>query len=214
MHPALQPGVTSASGNSSRASFRSVIVDREGYLLELCRYVVPGPVHAGMMPLPEGCWSSCCTTAGLDAGVPWLRTAWTLEQFGSSPALARARYREFVREGSAARRSRVRERASNGSRQKIDKRADVAELPKCQRLPYRMSLAEVLRRPSGRPDCDATGRRGAPFWTSSPPFGDRAAPGLHYATISRITRQVECGNTRPDPGRPAGPRALMLDGRG
>ena len=46
--------------------FKSLVVERETYLLELCRYVVLNPVRAGMVATPaDWPWSSYGATAGL-----------------------------------------------------------------------------------------------------------------------------------------------------
>ena len=41
-------------GHLFQGRFKSVLVDQNSYLLELCRYIVLNPVRAGMVELPEG----------------------------------------------------------------------------------------------------------------------------------------------------------------
>ncbi len=53
-------------GHLFQGRFKSIVVDRESYLLELARYVVLNPVRAGMVARPEEWpWSSYRATAGL-----------------------------------------------------------------------------------------------------------------------------------------------------
>ncbi len=47
--------------------FKAILVDRENYFLELCRYIVLNPVRAGIVRSPEEYhWSSYRVTAGFD----------------------------------------------------------------------------------------------------------------------------------------------------
>ncbi len=77
------------------------MVEKEGHLLELCRYVVLNPVRAGMVAQArQYAWSSYRATAG-EVPVPaWLTVAWILEQVGSRRPAAQRAYREFVRDGA------------------------------------------------------------------------------------------------------------------
>lgn len=60
-------------GHLLQGRFKSLLVKRESYLLELCRYVVLNPVRAGMVVAPqEWSWSSYRATVGSDALPPWL----------------------------------------------------------------------------------------------------------------------------------------------
>lgn len=56
-----------------RGRSKSVLVDREAYFLELCRYVELNPVRAGMVHVPQDWpWSSFLAHAGLATCPPWL----------------------------------------------------------------------------------------------------------------------------------------------
>ena len=69
-------------GHLLQGRFKSILVERESYLLELCRYVVLNPVRAGMVSTPaEWAWSSYEATAGLGAVPPWLDVAGVLALF-------------------------------------------------------------------------------------------------------------------------------------
>ncbi len=71
-------------GHVFQGRFKAVLVERDSYLLELCRYVVLNPVPAGMVKQPERYrWSSYRATAGLEKAPEWLTRAWVLGQFSS-----------------------------------------------------------------------------------------------------------------------------------
>jgi len=87
-------------GHVFQGRYKSIVVDKDSYLLELSRYVVLNPVRAGMVRrVEEWAWSSYRATAGLRKGPGWLDTSWLLGQFGEEPQRARLAYRRFVREG-------------------------------------------------------------------------------------------------------------------
>jgi len=87
-------------GHLFQGRFNAIVVEKETYLLKLCRYVVLNPVRAGVVTDPGGYpWSSYRATAGLTAAPPWLTVDWLLEQFGRTSRVAQAKYREFVAEG-------------------------------------------------------------------------------------------------------------------
>lgn len=80
--------------------FRSILVEKEAHLLELCRYVVLNPVRAKLVPHPrQWAWSSYRATAGEREAPTWLTTDWILGQFGQRVRAAQEKYRAFVAEG-------------------------------------------------------------------------------------------------------------------
>jgi putative transposase len=61
------------SGHLFQGRFKAILVDREAYLLALCRYVERNPVAADMVGTPEDWpWSSCRAHLGLAATPGWL----------------------------------------------------------------------------------------------------------------------------------------------
>jgi len=70
-------------GHVLQGRFKAILVDRDAYLLELCRYVVLNPVRAKSTRKPDSYrWSSYRATAGR-AAVPWfLAVDSVLAQFG------------------------------------------------------------------------------------------------------------------------------------
>jgi REP element-mobilizing transposase RayT len=74
------------------------IVQREGYLLALSRYVVMNPVRAELAQRPEEWpWSSYRATVGLTLAPAFLGVSSTLRLFGhADDAMLRARFAEYV----------------------------------------------------------------------------------------------------------------------
>jgi REP element-mobilizing transposase RayT len=90
-------------GHVFQGRYKSIVVEKQSHLLELCRYVVLNPVRAGMVPTAEDWpWSSYRRTVGMSATPPWLRADWLLRQLDANPETARAAYRRFVAKGMDA----------------------------------------------------------------------------------------------------------------
>jgi len=90
-------------GHLFQGRYHAVVVDREPYLLELCRYIVLNPVRAGVTQAArDWAWSSYRATAGQVSPEEWLEIDWLLAQFGGDRRSARVAYRRFVRQGLAA----------------------------------------------------------------------------------------------------------------
>jgi len=88
------------SGHLFQGRYKSIIVDKDNYLLELCRYIVLNPVRAGMVKEP-GEWESSSYRAmtGEDNKGELLEIKFVLEQFGGTGKGAIERYKEFVKDG-------------------------------------------------------------------------------------------------------------------
>jgi REP-associated tyrosine transposase len=72
-------------GHVLQGRFKAILVDRDSYLLELCRYVVLNPVRARITRKPDTyAWSSYRATAGLDPAPSFLTVEWILSQFGGN----------------------------------------------------------------------------------------------------------------------------------
>ncbi len=90
-------------GHMFQGRFKAIVVERQSYLLALCRYVVLNPVRAAMVKRVERYpWSSYRATAGLEPAPWWLATDWVLGQFGRQRRGAQARYTDFVHAGIGA----------------------------------------------------------------------------------------------------------------
>lgn len=88
-------------GHLLQGRYKAFLIQKEGYLLAVCRYVVLNPVRARIVSKPEDYpWSSYLPTAGLSKPHLCLHTAWLLSQFGQRRGKSEKEYREFVAAGS------------------------------------------------------------------------------------------------------------------
>ena len=90
------------AGHLFQGRFKAILVDRDNYLLEVCRYVDLNPVRAKMVESPEAYpWSSYRALSRLADKPHWLDAASVYAQLapGSSNAQAAAQYAQFVAQG-------------------------------------------------------------------------------------------------------------------
>lgn len=93
-------------GHVFQGRFKAILVDKDPYLLEVCRYVVLNPVRARLVAHPRAWrWSSYRATSGEGPRDPWLTTEGILGQLATRRARAQAVYRQFVQEGMMQKRS-------------------------------------------------------------------------------------------------------------
>lgn len=87
-------------GHVLQGRYKSIVVEKQSHLLELCRYVVLNPVRAAMVrTAKEWRWSSYLATVGRCAAPDWLQAQSVLSQFAADCETARVAYRRFVAEG-------------------------------------------------------------------------------------------------------------------
>ncbi len=181
-------------GHVFQGRYKAILVERESYLLELCRYVVLNPVRAGMVRhAGQWRWSSYRATAGQRPAPPWLTVSWVLAQFGRRRAQAIDRYKAFVRQGSG-----VASPWEEGLRQQIYlgdeafvtrmqtrlEQADLDEVPRAQRRPPALPLAEYAKRYPERRTAMAAAYRSGDYTLKA--IADHF--GVHYSTVSRALR--------------------------
>jgi len=88
------------TGHVFQGRYKAILVEKDSYLLELCRYVVLNPVRAGLTEKPaEWLWSSYRFTAGMKNPPDYLATDWILGLFNQKKPEAQKLYRKFVRAG-------------------------------------------------------------------------------------------------------------------
>lgn len=188
-------------GHLFKGRFKSVLVEKESHLLELCRYVVLNPVRAAMVERPEQHpWSSYLPTLGKAAMPEFLCTEWVLANFSATLAEARRRYRQFVKEGMGLQESpweklcgqvilgtetfveQVRERFSG--------KEEIREIPRQQRHAGRPSLAALIPPGSRLPKPErnrliriAHGQHGYSLSEIA------RALDIHYTTVSKVINE-------------------------
>jgi REP element-mobilizing transposase RayT len=193
------------SGHVMQGRYKSVLVDKDNYLLELCRYIVLNPVRAGLVKSPaKWPWSNYHGTTGYGKGVPCLATDWVLLQFGRERGEAVERYRGFVREGLRARSpwTELKGQALLGDERFIKKverflkrQEALKEIPREQRYATRPPLDDLLRSVADRRRGQRWRRDKAMrechvrYGYTMKEIADRL--GLHYTAVSRGIKRAE-----------------------
>jgi REP element-mobilizing transposase RayT len=189
-------------GHLLQGRYKAILVEKESYLLALCRYIILNPVRAGMVDNPEDwIWSSYRTMVGLDARPSFLTTQWILSHFGEEERVAYDEFKQFILNGirSESPLKEVKGQILLGSDNFIDKISDlvagkvfVKEVPRAQRYVTRKKLSELFI------GYDKTNKRERDriIYTAYAGYGYRLNEiadylGLHYATISRAVKRVE-----------------------
>jgi putative transposase len=141
-------------GHLFQGRFKAVLVNRDAYLLEVCRYVDLNPVRAGMVQRPQDwTWSSYCAHTGRDQAPEWLDSAFLHRQL--APRAPRregpGRYEEFVAQGRGV---KLWEEALSGQiylgRDEFVRQMQIyalspddVEIPRVQRRPVGQSLERL-----------------------------------------------------------------------
>jgi REP element-mobilizing transposase RayT len=184
-------------GHVLQGRFKSILVDRDAYLLELARYVVLNPVRAGAVKHPEDWeWSSYRATAGETPPPSFLTTDWVLAQFGARRRQAQEHYRRFVAEGGGR---TVWENLHGGVilgdeafvesvKPRLTKSEQAKEIPVRERLASRPSLQDLFKgtkskKERGEKACAAY----AVHRYTLREIGEHL--GLHYSTVSKMVRR-------------------------
>ena len=185
-------------GHVFQGRFKSIVVDKNSYLLELCRYIVLNPVRAGMVGHPkEYPWSSFKSTAGFGRKPEFLFTDWVLAQFGRSRTAARKSYQRFILAGTDEEPpwKKLAGQCLLGGASFLEKllpylkdKSALAEVPRVQRFAVRPSLDSLF--PEGQTKQErnqAIARAGHQHGYSQQEIA--AHIGLHYSTVSRIVQR-------------------------
>ena len=186
-------------GHVFQGRFKAIVVDRDSYLLELCRYVVLNPIRAGVIKKIERyAWSSYPATLGLAERPAWLETDWVLGQFAKTRAVARRRYAEFVAEGRSLPSpwSAVRGQALLGSDTFVEKMRpllegvrELKEIPRTQRLLHRPSLVKMFTKAVQGDKVlrdEAIRKAYLDYGYSMATIAHHA--GVHYSTVSKVIK--------------------------
>lgn len=145
-------------GHLFQGRYKSIVVDRENYLLELCRYVVLNPVRAGVVNKPgDWRWSSYLATVGEVEKPDWLHADRILGQFNGFREKAKEAYKRFVLEGVGGQSpwTKLQGQIWLGSREflermgKLVEKRDLEEVPWVQTFPERPTKSDVLESVSG-----------------------------------------------------------------
>jgi len=183
-------------GHLLQGRYRSILVDKENYLLELSCYMVLNPVRAGIVKDPgDYKWSSYQATAG-DTHIPVLLTDWILSQFSEERGKSFMQYQAFVRSGikKASPLKEVKGQLYLG-KETFKKRISPflkersKEIPLKQRYANRPSLEDALNRFDKH-------QRDQAIYIVHVHHGYTLKEiakylGIHYATVSRAVKRME-----------------------
>lgn len=181
------------AGHLFQGRFKGILVDKEAYRLELCRYVVLNPVRARLVNSPlQWPWSSYRAMMGKVVAPKWLAVDDLLRQFGEDRKVARRCYRNFVRKGIGQELwEDLRQQIFLGDEafvKKMQSRAnikgDTVAIPRGQRCPPPPSLAEIAARHGERNAAIV-----AAYATGAYSYRQIAEHfGIHLTTVGRIVR--------------------------
>ena len=178
-------------GHLFQGRFKAILVEKESYLLELCRYIVLNPMRVkGNVQTGTWKWSSYRATAGLVSAPEFLATDWVLGQFGKKLAQAQKRYPEFVREGLDSRPwEALRGQIYLGSEAFIERHSprnrELKEIPRAQVRAVRPKLERILKGSDDRSIVLAYREHGYRLHEIAEYLG------VHYATVSRRLKRME-----------------------
>jgi putative transposase len=188
------------TGHVFQGRYKAILVDRDSYLLELCRYVVLNPVRAGIVKKPDDWhWSSYRLIAGIDKPPKYFTTDWILAQFGTERTKAETEYRQFVLMGMKEETpwKALKGQVFLGDQHFIDQmmtatgeKSALAEVPRIQRYANRPELSDVFMKleKSGKD------KRDAAIYDANIRYGYTlkeiaAYLEVHYTTVSKVVKK-------------------------
>ena len=189
-------------GHLFQGRYKAILVEKESYLLTLCRYVVLNPVRAGLVKHPrEWQWSSYRATAGEEKAFSFLTIDWILSQFDSRKKIARKQYKQFILNGIGEKFpwDVVKGQLLLGNENFIKKfnellkdKEKIKEIPRIQRYAARPSLNELFM---NKKIMDKK-LKDEIIYLAHIHYGYTLKEiaeylNVHYATVSRVIKRIE-----------------------
>lgn len=189
------------AGHVFQGRFKAVIIEKEKYLLDICRLVVLQPATSGTTKnYATYKWSSYKATAGLAEGPAFLETGWILSQFAKRPKNAHKKYIGYVKEGKKAESplNNVRGQIFLGSNKfiqklkpQLNKGKSKKDMPKWQRNLNRPPIEEVFKNVENK----SVKQRNIRIKQANEKYGYTLKQigdylGLHYTSVSRIINSI------------------------
>lgn len=139
------------TGTAFQGRFKSFLIEKEPYLLNVARYIDLNPVRANLVKeAHDWRWSSYCAMVGLVDVPAWLNASFILGHFSKNPQKS---YAEFVENGRSLESPfvEIREGSILGSQQFLDAiyedtptNIDIQAITKANRLIGRPSLDVIF----------------------------------------------------------------------
>lgn len=184
-------------GHVFQGRYKSILIDKEAYLLEVARYVVLNPVRAHMVnDVADWAWSSYRVTTDADTAPAWLEVNWLLGQFASQRKTAIAAYKDFVRAGVGLESlwSDLNAQVFLGDETFVERMqaqrpdTDLREVPRLQRRGRARELSDYAQAARGDREAMAAAYRTGDYTLKE--IADYF--GVHYSTVSRaVTKLAE-----------------------
>ena len=181
-------------GHLFQGRYKAILVDKNSYLLELCRYVVLNPVRARMVKTAgQWAWSSYRAMLDAEQAPTWLSVDALLAQFARGRAAARTRYARFVAEGVKAQSPWDNlsgqiylgdERFVERMQKKMDRQGDDINIPLAQRRRPAPSLAHIEQSHKERDEAILKAHDTGQYSYSKISGHFK----LHFTTVGRIVR--------------------------
>ena len=179
-------------GHLFQGRYKSILVDKDAYLLELCRYIVLNPVRAKMVDTPDDwLWSSWHYMVGKETPPNWLATDALLNYFDKKRVVAIAEYVHFVGEGvNKTIWDDLQHQIFLGDDDFVEKHqllqeqleGDVSEIPFKQRSVSPLSLGEYLTLSNTRNEAIVKAYQSGGYTMKE----IDAYFKIHYSVVSRI----------------------------
>ncbi len=184
-------------GHLFQGRYKAILVDKDAYLLELCRYIVLNPVRAKMVNSPdEWLWSSWHSMTGKFNSTAWLATDTLLGLFSNERHRAIESYIDFVNRGIDKKiwhnlkgQIFLGDNAFVVKHQAMQDKVegDLLEIPLKQRTAPALRLDEYQSQAVNRDEAIANAYRSGGYTQKQ--IGDYF--GLHYSQISRIIAKLK-----------------------
>ena len=188
------------TGHIFQGRFKAILMQKESYLLEVCRYVVLNPVRAGLVSYPEEWkWSSYLATMGMVEKPKFLCSDWILAQLGHDMVTARKAYRDFVITG--IKKESPWKDLKGGTflgkedfieevKEFLKGKERIKEIPRIERFVGRPPLKEIFGEIKTKP-LEIKGMYAAHvrYGYTLKEIGDFL--GIHYSTVSKLLKEAK-----------------------
>jgi REP element-mobilizing transposase RayT len=189
-------------GHLYQGRYKAILVEKDSYLLTLCRYVVLNPVRSGLVKKPEEwIWSSYRAVIGEIRKPPLLTSNWILSQFDDRKRLAIMKYKKFISEGlkKVSPWETLKGQLFLGTdgfikelSALLKKKGGVKEVPKLQRYVTRPPLKEIFigkNQKEKKLDDKVIYIAFTRYGYTMKEIAEYL--GIHYATVSRAIKREE-----------------------
>jgi REP element-mobilizing transposase RayT len=180
------------TGHLFQGRYKAIIIQREGYLLELSRYIVLNPVRARMVrSAKDWPWSSYRSVCNMVNSPEWLGTEWLLSNFSRTHRIAIERYKEFVSQGKnqPSPWEKLKNQVFLGEEEFVEDLLSkhnlgqgLSEIPRTQRRELPKSLDYYSQKYQERNESIVAAYRSGGY--SMKAIGDHF--GIHYSSVSKI----------------------------